>query len=214
MAERVSEIQSSIEFLSSKYDSVISNTEANQAEITRLHTEVSSLSSTVVAQAELLDKLRSEVNDLEQYSRKCNFEVHGLPYKPNEDLRSIMTELAQNLGISDFQPTAITAIHRLPSKTDSIPPILVQTSDVASKDKWLGAKKGLSSLAQTGSFPRLYFNENLTRHNKDLFRLTRLKGKEKGFKFVWTKNGKIFAKKCEGASLIRVEREYDLEKIC
>lgn len=76
----------------------------------------------------------------------------------------------------------------------------------------MNTRKSLAAL-ESVTFPRLYFNENLTRTNRELFRFARVRGKEKGFKFIWTGNGKILAKKCEGAPVIRIDKLSDLEKI-
>lgn len=213
VAESVAEIQSSIDFLSSKYDTVLSTVTAGQAAVAELRSQTESLSATVVSQAALIDKLSSDLNDLEQYSRRSNFEIHGLPRKPNEDLTSVISDLAGALNISEFKTADISTVHRLPSRGDSIPPVIVQMHNVTAKEKWLSARRLLPRLVQDGLFPRLYFNDNLSRANRELFRLARSKGKEKNFRFVWTRDGKVLAKKSEGAPLIRVQKMSDLERI-
>nr|XP_054931478.1 uncharacterized protein LOC129386958 [Dermacentor andersoni]XP_054931479.1 uncharacterized protein LOC129386958 [Dermacentor andersoni] len=214
-AETVTEIQKSIEFLSNKYESVKSGLEANQTALTQLHARVESLSETVDAQAELLDKSRCAVNDLEQYSRRCNIEIHGLRTNPNENLVSFMADLAQNLDFSEFEANTIASIRRMPNRDSSTPPILVQMRVVASKEKWLALRTKLRNLRTDESHPQLYFNENLTRTNKELFRLARSKGKENQYKFVWTRNGRVLAKKSEEVkAVIRIEKLSDLNKIC
>lgn len=215
VAETVTEIQKSIEFLSNKYESVKSGLEANQTELTQLHARVESLSETVDAQAELLDKSRCVVNDLEQYSRRRNFEIYGLRTNPNENLVSFMGDLAQKLDFSEFEANTIASIHRMPNRDSLTPPILVQMRDVASKEKWLALRTKLRSLPTGESHPRLYFNENLTRTNKELFRWARSKGKENQYKFVWTRDGRVLAKKSEAVkSVVRIEKLSDLDKIC
>lgn len=215
MAETVSDIQTSIDFLSEKYDSVLSTLTVNQTEMSQLKAEVESLSATVARQTDILDKTTLQINELEQYGRRCNLVIHGLPLKPNEDLKSFMCDLAGRLKLTNFQEDEICKIHRLPTqdKSNTSPPILVQFQNASVQEKWFRARKDLPDLAEPEKFPRLYFNENLTRMNSELFRLARSKGKENGFKFVWTRNGKVLARKSEGAPFIRIEKLSDLDKI-
>lgn len=212
-AQTVLEIQGSLDSLDAKYESVSSIVTANQTAVSELGTQVDTLSATIVAQALLLEKVGSELNDLEQYSRRCNFEIHGLPYKPNEDLSSFLSELAAKLNISEFKATDVSALHRLPARSNTIPVILVQMHTVSAKQEWLSARGVLRELAHDSTFPRLYFNDNLSRAQRELYRLARLKGNDKHFKFVWTKNGRILAKKDEEAPVLYINKASDLESI-
>lgn len=76
------------------------------------------------------------------------------------------------------------------------------------------AKRGtLRLLSQKGCLPKLYFSDNLTRTNKELFWQARQKGKAQGYKFVWVKRAKIFAKKSENSELVRINQLADIDKI-
>lgn len=213
LAESVAEVQKFAEHLSSKYDSVLSTVMANQGQISKMQPQLEAISGTVAGHAEQLDDMNARINELEQYSRIRNFEIHGYPYKANEDLVSFLAEVASRLQIADFTPDDVNAVHRLPSRADGVPPILVQMRTVSAKQKWLSAKKGLAALQREGSLPRLYFNENLTRMNRNLYRLARARGTERNYRFVWTRNGKVLARKSEGAPVLHIERLSDLEKI-
>lgn len=124
-----------------------------------------------------------------------------------------MCELALKLDLNDFSETDIAAVHRLPSGPNKIAPILVQVHKVSIEEQCICARTKLPQLAEEDSFPRLYINENLTRANKELYRLARLKGKEKGFKFVWTRNGRVLARKEEGRPIIHIDSKADLDLI-
>ncbi|KAG5869564.1 hypothetical protein JTB14_035890 [Gonioctena quinquepunctata] len=58
----------------------------------------------------------------------------------------------------------------------------------------------------------LYINENLTLHNKIIFKVTRDFAKTYGYKFVWVKNAKIFLRKDDQshAKLIRSSSNLSL----
>lgn len=212
VASNVQEVKENIGTLSSKYDSVFSTVTTNQTELATLRNEVESLTLTVLSQNEQIGKLTKEMNELEQYNRRCNFEIHGLPVTADENLPAFLDDLARKLKLQGTEKDEILAVHRLPAKRGSIPAILVQTKRVAVKERWFGARKLLATLVQT-DFSRLYFNENLTRANRELYHLARLRAKQVGYKFTWTRNGKILCRKSEGESQIRIDTPADLDRI-
>ncbi|CAN7977171.1 unnamed protein product [Ixodes persulcatus] len=210
----VSDVQASIADFSGKYDILLKAATSNTQAVKTLQDEVSSLQATVQSQAAEILQVRAAQNDSEQYSRLPNLELHGLAVSPGENLISCISELASKLSLADsFQPSDILEIHRLPAKRDGIPPVLVRFYSVRAKETWMAERGTLRSLCQTEGLPRLYFNENLTRSNKELFWQARQKARAKGYKFIWVKRGKIFAKKSEGADLIRITRLTDIDKI-
>lgn len=209
----VVEIQESIDHLSAKYDTVVATMNANKADIAVLNAHAQSLTTAVDDHTESLYQLTTELNQLQQYTRRCNFEIHGLAVQPKENLSSFVCELALKLDLTNFSTTDIAAVHRLPSGPNKIPPVLVQVHKVSTKEQWMSARTKLPELAEEETFPRLYINENLTRANKELFRLARLKGKEKGFKFVWTRNGRVLARKEEGRPIVHIDSKADLDFI-
>lgn len=172
-----------------------------------------SLRSTVAEQSDQISHLQSDINDSEQYSRLPNLEIHGYPVRPNENLQVLINELATKLNLAAFQPSEVLTLHRLPAKRDAIPPIIVRFQSVRSKEKWMEAKKNLRLLSQSDPGLRLFFNDNLTHANKELFWKARCCGRERNYKFVWVRNSKMFAKKSEGSPLVRVNSVRDLEKI-
>ncbi|CAN7937898.1 unnamed protein product [Ixodes hexagonus] len=220
----VTEIQQTVDFLSARYDSLLLVATANSTSIAELRNETTSLRSVVNEQSQTIEQLQEELNDSDQFSRLSNLEIHGLPHSPNEDLKSVVSELAGRLGLVDFQTRDIQMMHRLPSRRD-VPPaaantsrsrhpaILIRFISATIRDQWLTAREKLRTLAATGSLPKLFFNENLTRKNRELFWMVREKARVKQYKFTWVKNGKLFAKKAETSSLVRIHRLADLEKI-
>lgn len=209
----VSEVQTAVEFLSKKYDTVLSNVTANDKKLKELQGETASLKATVMEQCSVIKHLQSEMNEAEQYNRLQNLEISGMPVLANENLNRRVGELAESLGISDFRSSDILAVHRLPAKGDKIPTVLIRFSSPVIRDKFTSRRSKLRSLVEAGNIPKMFLNENLTRTNKELFWRARCKASDKGYRFVWVKNGKIFAKKEVGSSLIRVLQEGDLAKL-
>lgn len=209
----VTEVQESIAFLSAKYDSVLSTATNNAAAINELRSETTSLKTVVTEQSQIIEHLQEELNDSEQYSRLSNIEIHGLPQSPTENLVSVVSELACKLGLGDFRPNDIVAVHRLPSRRDGPPVVLVRLASVSLREQWLATRGKLRTLAADSSLPKLYLNENLTRRNRELFWMVRERARVKQYKFTWVKTGKLFAKKSESSPVVRIYRMVDLEKI-
>lgn len=56
-------------------------------------------------------------------------------------------------------------------------------------------------------------NDALTAYYKDQLWKARERGKDKGYKFIWTKNSKILVKKDENPRVLKIDIEKDLNKI-
>lgn len=210
----VKDLQASVDFFSAQYDSLLKLATSNELAVKTLQHEISGLQATVRSQATEISRIQAEQNDSEQYSRLPNLELHGLPYSSDENLITYIAELASKLSIDNsFHPSDIHEIHRLPAKRDGIPPVLVRFSSVKMKETWMAKRGTLRLLSQKGCLPKLYFNDNLTRTNKELFWQARQKGKVQGYKFVWVKRAKIFAKKSENSELVRINQLADIDKI-
>lgn len=209
----VNELKESVEFNSAQYDTLLKTTNANETEVKELRTEVSQLRTTVTENAGCIEQLQAELNDSVQYSRLPNLEIHGMPVTPNENLMNNVAVLATQLELSSFQPSQIISLHRLHGQKGKTPPVLIRFVSAEVRGTWLNARGKLRSLVLNKSVPQLYFNENLTQFNRNLFWQARIRGKEKHFKYVWVRNGKIFAKRTEEAASIRISCVQDLEMI-
>ncbi|CAN7950357.1 unnamed protein product [Ixodes hexagonus] len=209
----VNELKESVDFNSAQYDTLLQKTTTNETEVRELRKEVSQLRATVSENATRIIQLQTELNETEQYSRLSNLEIHGMPVTPNENLMSNVADLANHLELSSFQPSQIISLHRLHGQRDKTPPVLIRFVSAAVRGTWLNARGKLRTLVLNKSVPQMYFNENLTQFNRNLFWQARTRGKEKGFKYIWVRNGKIFAKRTEESSPVRISCEIDLEMI-
>lgn len=74
-------------------------------------------------------------------------------------------------------------------------------------------KLNTSLLGYGGSKEPVYVSEHLSPTYKSLHAAARLKAKEKSYKFVWVRYGKIFVCKSENSGSILIKDEQCLEKI-
>lgn len=213
LTKTVQDLEEAVTVLTKDYHDVTKELKESQKMVKANEAEISALKFKVQEQALELKHIREEQNAAEQYSRNANLEIHGLPAQLNENLHDVLNDLAGKLELPNFSTADIAAVHRLPGKREVIPTVLIRFKSVSTKELWSEARKKLRPLHDSGSLPKLFFNDNLTKMNRDLFWSARTAAKAKGYKFAWVKSGKIYVKKDEKASLIRVNRQEDVEKI-
>lgn len=70
-----------------------------------------------------------------------------------------------------------------------------------------------ADMSLPGPARRFYVNERLTKTNRQLFNKTRAAAKNCKWKFVWTRDGRIYARKTEGQSGVRIRTDLDITRI-
>lgn len=110
-----------------------------------------------------LGKVKIHANDNEQYSRRCNVRIHGIPEKKDENCYEVVTEFCkQDLGC-EFGVHEIDRTHRVGKPKDDSPRVLiVKFCSYQSKAKVMKSRRNLKGSS-------MYVNEDLTAFNKDLF---------------------------------------------
>lgn len=155
-----------------------------------------------------MEELRQQVNELQQYSRRQNLEVHGIPCLSNENLLDRVNEVAKLLDVAELTEGDIEAIHRLPGKPDKVPPVLIRFASRMTRDRWF---ENRALLKQNRS--DAWLMENLTAQTKRLLWLARTKATEMRYQFTWQRGGKVFVRKKSGDRPISIKNESDLAKI-
>ena len=166
---------------------------------------------------ELENKIEKETilrNELEQYGRRDNLEIHGIPVSPNENTNELIKEVAQKLNVR-LLDSDISSSHRIPAMNRKYPAIIVKFSN---KDKRniifrnrrnLHGKKNYSISGVT----TIYINENLTQRKRNLFARSYKRKVEENYQYIWTNNGQIYLRKTKSDPKIEINNEEDLNKI-
>lgn len=199
-------IESFMEVLSTKYDELLAKIGSQENEISKLKAKTDELEKQLTEKDAEIARIRDSIESAEQYSRRKNLEIHGIAESPNEDLFNVLLNLSSKMEIEAPQRNSVEAVHRLKSRQDRTAPIIVRFTDQATKDRWISKKKVLRA-------EKIFLNDNLTRAQGHLFWQTRQQAKEKGYKFAWTKNGKVLVKKEEGSNVISINAAADLAKL-
>lgn len=205
----VDTIEKSVQAMSDKYDEVIAQMKKQGADIDCLKTRVKKLEER--AEEQKIDKLKQEMNDLDQYGRRLNLEIHGLPQQMNENVLEKLNILANDLKLPRLSESDVEAAHRLPKRAgqdeaDKPAPILVRFTSRLTRDIWLKQRQELRK-----SKSKIFFNENLTAQNKKLFWLMRCKARELHYQFFGVKNGKMFMRRSPRHQIVNIRTAEDLE---
>lgn len=209
-----------------------SSMQQKDEQITTLSTAVTNLSiqsSDITGQIEqqriYIQQLEERVNgleyehdSLEQYTRKYNVEIHGVPERSDENLPVLISSIAAALGTS-IRGDDIDIVHRVYAKPPKVKPIIVRFKSYGKKQEFYQARFRLrdADLAaiipgDNTERPTIYINENLTSRRKDLFGKAWKLKKDKNYHRLWTVDGKILLRKSAGDRAIRITDEEDLAK--
>ena len=215
--------------------SVLSLTNENENLKARLSGVTSAIGSDeeISRLRECVDSLRSEINDRDQEALKCELEISGLPEFPGESpVHLILTAARVKLGIELEERDVLSAARvgrradgaREPGSAGPAPRprlLAVRLATVQLRDRFLREARVRRRLTTADlSLPdhrpsSMYFNERLTRHNRILFARARELGQLNGWKFVWSKGGRIFARRSSAptSNIERLRTLSDLSRV-
>ena len=98
--------------------------------------------------------------------------------------------------------------HRLPKRKNNTPPAIVlkfvrRSVKFDFMKKWKQASPTVASFGGTGS-DRVYVSDHLATRTKELFFEARKLKKTCGYKYVWTRDSKIFVRKTDTSKTVQV----------
>ena len=218
----VIEIKESQAFICNQYDSLKAEYDKLIEVNTLLKEEISNLKSQAAAlkTQEIKDSIK--VDELEQYGRRQNLEIVGVPEKENENTNAIVLEVAKMLDV-DIMSSHISTSHRLPKKKASSrnnsgsSPIIVRFTSRDIKNQ-IYANRKMARFVDLKNFSvsdtkNIFVNENLTPTRKQLFWKTKQEVKNNSWKYIWTHNGNVLVKKDDNATITAIKNELDLNLI-
>lgn len=159
------------------------------------------------------------VRNLEQYSRKQNIEIDGIPETKGEDVFNVLENVAKTVGV-DLKKDKVVTAHRIPSfNKKRTPPIIVRFSTYEERDVWIGEFKKVRPLTLNMVNPvfkssaKVFINEHLSPENKLLLAKTKESARNKRYKYIWSRDVRIFVRKEDGERCKRIDSVGDLEKL-
>ncbi|XP_063831735.1 uncharacterized protein LOC135080944 [Ostrinia nubilalis] len=170
-------------------------------------------------------ELKLDLNDRDQELLCNDIEISGIPEEKNERCSHIVLTVAQKLGVKLEEQDLVSVQRAGPVRHaaagDAPPrprPLVARLARRAPRDQLLAAARvrrdattaglGLNSVARP-----FYVNERLTPTNRNLFYKARVEATRAKWRYVWTREGKLYARKDHGAPRHRLRSEVDIDKV-
>ena len=217
--KRVVEVEKSAEFFAKQYESKKKISENLLKSHTSLSDENKELKIEINHLRSEQERQKSTLNDLEQYGRRECIEVSGVPVTENEDTKEIIMTIAKEIGVQ-LGRNDISACHRV-KKSKGDPIIIAKFVNRKMKDVFMAQQRNLKQKTlgtlklttdEAKKNGKVFVNESLTPMNRNLFRLTRMKCEEKGWKFSWTRNGVVFARMNKQSLIVKIGNLKELDQ--
>lgn len=217
--EELGSMKRSVKFISKQYDDMHSLLEERSKQINQLQKENNSMQP-------IIKELNFRLTQMEQHARSCNIEIISVPEFKSENLNVITMQLCKSVSCPLKDSDIIMATRVAKQNTDGKRPrsIIVKVISPSVRDEILAAvikfnkanatdKLSTAHLGIGGDKKPVYVAEHLTVQNRALHQATRLAAKEKNYKFVWVRNGRIFAKKNETSERLLIKDKESLQKL-
>ena len=157
--------------------------------------------------------LEEKYDAIEQYSRKFNLEIHGIPERKEEDITQIILHLAETTD-AHVREEDIDICYRLYKAEGKPRPTVVKFTNYDSKYEMYSKRLRLRKVDNREKFgvERVFINENLTSRRALLYSKVRKKVKDNSVWNTWTMDGKLFSRKSPTGRPIRIKAEDDINK--
>lgn len=207
------ELKASFDFNSAKVDEFaakITNIESRVISLETLENKVQSLEVEIAS-------IKLELSTNDQRSRLNNIEIKGIPLKKEENLFTILETISKKVNYP-VPKNQVNYISRVPVFNSKDKSIVVSFLNRYFKEDFIAAARSLKGLSThdlgfDGPAVKVFINDHLNPESKKLLNKTRLLAKERDFKYVWVKHGKIHVRKLDGSHVFIVARESDLNKL-
>lgn len=208
-------VKRAMDFINAKFEEFKTDVAEVRKELTSLKTENHGLKRENDRLFSELKAVRQEVVDLQQYSRRSNVEIKGVPMVKGEDLIATVKTISVCVN-AEIEETDIEIVHRVPTKNAERQTIIAKFASRAARDKLLTAAKkqrlNVSALGFVGNDP-IYINDHLCPANKILLGKALKAKREKNWKFTWVRDGKILMRKAEKSQVVHIKSTEDLAQI-
>ncbi|XP_063391561.1 uncharacterized protein LOC134677057 [Cydia fagiglandana] len=236
MSQEIHALRTSLESLTARIDGCDGRIDNCEGRIDALCARVESLESRPQSQTapdnslvETVSQLRLELNDRDQELLLNDIEISSVPESRGENAMHLVTTLGKKLGVELTEHDIVDAarVGRAPQLEDGLHgpaarprPLVVRLARRAVRDRLLQAarvRRGVTTEGTgiPGRTSAFYVNERLTPHNRRLLYKARELKQQHYWRYVWTRDGKIFARQQAGTSSPRhrIRTELDLGRV-
>jgi len=202
----------SVDFMSEQFDSFKNQIKEIFCSLKQIQLENKSIKDQNIKLTEELLHLNKKINTLEQKSIENNIELVCVPETANESCTDIVIQIASNIELSVLNAYRVfSGKNKNPRKIVAI----INSNETRNKILTQGRKIKIKAnqLNQNWENKNIFINEQMTQMNRNLFFKAKNIAREIGFKYIWFKNTKIFAKKSETSNVFIIYDDKSLSKI-
>lgn len=212
MKQQMSEVQKSVDFMSSKYDELL-------AQFSALHDEHQ-------ADRKRISLLEQKIEYMERNNKTTTIEIKNIPMKKAEnniDLYRVVEKTASILNIP-LQQNDVKNVYRVNTSNPSNKPIVTEFTTIFKKDEIVNAvkqfnKKNHGDMLSTkhllldGPEKPVYVSDCLTFKTKKLYAMARQFAKTNNWKYCWISRGSVYLRKADGLPSSRIGEESDFNNL-
>lgn len=212
-------ILKSQEFISNQFDEFRGNVRQLQEENHHLKTSVNKLEDKVQVMENEIDTMQSELNKIQQEKLANHLVITGIPtdQHPLTIINTIGKILKTDLIATDIKNSRFLQPKNKPLK---YAPLLIELYKTTTSELLMQKYKQNGPLLptqlnipQSHSIKKIFINEYLTDKNRNVLTQARKLRNTHGFKFIWYKNGFIWAKLNEESNAFKLSSMTDLQKM-
>jgi Baculovirus FP protein len=159
--------------------------------------------------------LKAEINKIHQNEAKYMLTIHGVPN--NVDEMEALKKIGRLLEV-EVAEHHVADVYRINTKNiTTAQPMVIKFTNKITRNSFVANRKNRSifscDIGINTDKKQIYVNEYLTKNAMQLLNHAKILKKEFSFKFVWAKNGIIYAKENEKSELFKIENEKVISAI-
>lgn len=214
-----SDIKDSFKYLDTQYSDLKKELQLKCSQMKVLSEENVTLKSNI-------KDLSNRLNIMEQHSRMSNIEIQCIPEYKSENLVNVVTQIANVTGnkLKEEDIHKCTRIAKLNPENKRPRSVIVKFSNPRVRDNFMASviqfnkkhrddKLNTSHIGIGGEKKPIYIADHLPPETKKIHALARETAKRLHYKFVWTKNGRVFMRKTETSEHIMIREQSQLESL-
>ncbi|KAF6214146.1 hypothetical protein GE061_008885 [Apolygus lucorum] len=201
-------------------DLIQQNTEAInglRTELMLLNNGVQDLRDRNKALERKVSTLQSIVEDMDQSALTNAVEISGIPVDQQKSVIELVELVGRAVNFEINKRMINNCFRRQGPVTASNPGLMfVSFISKLDKDAFMSAARRTANLTSRqlgfidGEEIRIYINHSMTYAKRKLLNMVKTYKRENNYKFVWTRNGKIFIRKSETSSIIEIRTAEDI----
>ncbi|KAK5646928.1 hypothetical protein RI129_005392 [Pyrocoelia pectoralis] len=161
-----------------------------------------------------IELLQEEIDFVKQENRSKTLEIHGLPVQKNETLAAAVSNLAISIGFKNWNSEKVDECFQLPKTTSfEYPTIVLRLNKKQDKEEFKVRRDLNTSHIGMQKVSPIYVNESLTEIRRKLLGKARIFKKERKWKYVWIKNGKIFLRNTDNSKVYQICTQKQLNEL-